>query len=292
MIKSGAANGLHLRKIGPVITVLVFAIVSSREGALAQSSAITYQGSLDSGGAPASGNFDFAFTLFDARTNGNQIAGVTNLLVPVTNGLFTTSMDFGSNAYTGGIRWLNIAVRTSGSSGPFTPLLPRQQLTAAPVAVYALTGNPGPPGTNGTTGQGAITVYGTSSVTPAINAETLLPGLTQTVNVPSNCVIYLATDGGLFTTSTSTSGFSQVEVYLKIDGNVPSNGGYADISVVNNGGKTSAAGRWSISLATSLTPGSHTVAVYGYLSAGSTATLSGGQDMVGQGELTVMFLKL
>jgi len=273
------------------VLVVVFAIASGRETARAQSSAITYQGSLENGGAPANGNFDFAFSLFDSKTNGTQVAGVTNLLVPVTNGLFTTTMDFGSNAYVGGLRWLNIAVRTNGSSGPFTPLIPRQQLTAAPVAVYALTGNPGPPGTNSTTGQGATTVYGTASASPASGTEGQLPGLTQTINVPNNCVVYLATDGGLFTTSTLSSGYSEVEVYFKIDGTVPSHGGFGDITVVNNAGITQATGRWSLSLATSLSAGSHTVAVYGFLAAGSVATISGGTGTVEQGELTVMFLK-
>lgn len=275
------------------VLIFVVATVASRDRARAQNAAITYQGSLQAGAAPANGNFDFAFTLFDSQSGPNQIAGVTNLLVPVTNGLFTTTLDFGSNAYAGGSRWLNIAVRTNGSGGVFAPLTPRQPLTAAPVAVYALTGNPGPPGTNGTTGQSATTVYGTGSVSPALNGPVLLSGLTQTINVPSNSIVYLATDGGFYTTSLSSSGYSEVQVYFEIDGSIPANGGYGDITVVNNAAKTSnATGRWSISLATPLLPGSHTIAVYGSLSGGSTASISGAQGSAEQGELTVMLLKL
>src|SRR6266478_5620686 len=151
----------HKRLLILLGNLLALALCSERAIAQGSPSVITYQGSLRSAGVPANGHFDYVFTLFDALAGGTQIAGpVTNLNVPVTNGLFTTSLDFGTNAYTGGGRWLDISVRTNGSAGAFTSLAPRQAITAAPLAVFALTGNPGPPGPTGTTGQGATTVYG------------------------------------------------------------------------------------------------------------------------------------
>jgi hypothetical protein len=56
--------------------------------------------------------------------------------VGVTNGLFNTTLDFGPGVFGGDARWLDIAVRTNGGSA-FTPLAPRQALTAAPYALTA-----------------------------------------------------------------------------------------------------------------------------------------------------------
>ena len=82
------------------------------------------------------GNYDAAFTLYATNTTGIAVAGpVTNYLGNVTNGLFTTQLDFG-NAFTGSNTWLESAVRTNGT-GAFTPLTPRQPVTPAPYAIYA-----------------------------------------------------------------------------------------------------------------------------------------------------------
>lgn len=104
--------------------------------ALAQGTAFTYQGQLDSSGAPANGSYDFAFTLYTTNVTGSQIAGpVTNTAVGVTNGLFTTTIDFG-NVFVGTSNWLEIAVSVSGANS-FTTLAPRQQLTPVPYAIMA-----------------------------------------------------------------------------------------------------------------------------------------------------------
>jgi hypothetical protein len=103
----------------------------------AQGTAFTYQGQLQNNGSPASGSYDLTFTLFGSSTNGVAIAGpVTNSATAVSNGLFTTTIDFGSGVFTGGSNWLEIAVRTNGA-GNFTKLAPRQQVTPAPYAIMA-----------------------------------------------------------------------------------------------------------------------------------------------------------
>ena len=255
---------------------------------------ITYQGSLTSSGNAANQSFDFIFALFNAYTNGTQVGvSVTNLDIPVSNGVFTTTMDFGSTAYSAGSRWLRISLRTNGSASGFTNLAPRQAITASPLAVFALSGNPGPAGTNGapgTTGQSATTVFGTGSVTPALSTEALMPGLTQTVTVPTNCVVYLSADGTARTTSSSSNGFSTANFYFKIDGTVPSNGGFGVLDLVN-GAKTGVGGHWTLSLATAVTPGSHTFSVYGFNQGSSPASFSGGTGSIDQGEFTVLILK-
>jgi hypothetical protein len=60
---------------------------------------------------------------------------VTNTAVAVTNGLFTTLVDFG-NVYAGTSNWLELAVSTNGADR-FSPLAPREQLTPVPYALYA-----------------------------------------------------------------------------------------------------------------------------------------------------------
>jgi hypothetical protein len=55
---------------------------------------------------------------------------------PVSNGVFTVTLDLGSGLFTGAKRFLEIGVHTNGG-GAFTTLTPRQKITAAPYAVTA-----------------------------------------------------------------------------------------------------------------------------------------------------------
>src|SRR5262249_9371529 len=77
------------------------------------------------------------FYLRDAPTGGNPV-GLTNTLAPVVvaNGTFNVSVDFGS-VFAGQSLWLEIAVRTNGSTAAYSVLSPRQQLTPSPNAIYA-----------------------------------------------------------------------------------------------------------------------------------------------------------
>jgi hypothetical protein len=124
----------QLRIIG--LTLLSAAIAPNLR---AQGTAFTYQGSLKNGGSPATGLYDLTFTLFDTNSAGNVIAGpLTNSATPVTNGLFTVTLDFGSAPFNGNARWLEIGVRTNGGTS-FSSLNPRQELTPTPYAIYANT---------------------------------------------------------------------------------------------------------------------------------------------------------
>jgi len=97
--------------------------------------AFTYQGRLTDGGGPADGTYDFQFELYDAFDGDNLLGTVTPGDVPVSGGLFTVKLDFGSNLFSGDERWLQIGVRPGASSGAYTPLTPRQELTPAPYAL-------------------------------------------------------------------------------------------------------------------------------------------------------------
>ena len=68
----------------------------------AQGTAFLYQGSLSDGGQPATGSYDLTFTLFSTNNGGTAVAGpITNSATAVTNGLFMTSLDFGSGVFNG-----------------------------------------------------------------------------------------------------------------------------------------------------------------------------------------------
>ena len=101
-----------------------------------QGTAFTYQGLLNNNGTPANGSFDLQFTLFPTNATGSALAGpVTNLAVPVSNGLFTATVDFG-NAFTGPSTWLELAVSTNAAN-TFSTLTPRQPLLPVPSAIFA-----------------------------------------------------------------------------------------------------------------------------------------------------------
>ena len=99
-----------------------------------------YQGRLSDGGSPANGNYDLRFTIYNAVTNGSAVSSIlTNAPTVVSNGLFTVTLDFGPGIFTGLPRWLDIGVRTNGSPGAYTVLIPRQPLTPVPYAIFANT---------------------------------------------------------------------------------------------------------------------------------------------------------
>ena len=122
--------------------------------------AFTYQGRLLDGGTPANGTYDLEFRLYDASSGGNQVGGlisVGDLLV--TEGLFTVQLDFG-DVFDGTVLWLAVAVRPGESGGAYTPLDPRQELTAAP---YAHSLRPGASIVGSRAGEDVLRVENTNS---------------------------------------------------------------------------------------------------------------------------------
>jgi hypothetical protein len=139
-----------VRPISSVAALLAAAAFCSAQAPVG--SAFTYQGKLQDNGQPANGTYDFNFVLMDAASGGAQIGPfqVKND-VPVSNGLFTVTLDYGAAATNGSARWLEIYVRPGSSVGFYTTLAPRQALTPAPYAmgvslplaeVSALNGSP------------------------------------------------------------------------------------------------------------------------------------------------------
>jgi hypothetical protein len=127
-----------------MLVAVIFATTNAEASALLQSGerapsgdyGFTYQGRLLEDGVAVSGSYDFEFRLFDALEEGNQIA--QTLLVEdvaVADGYFTVALDFGPGVFKGTPRFLALSVRAGEETGEFMPLLPRQPLTATPLAL-------------------------------------------------------------------------------------------------------------------------------------------------------------
>ena len=119
--------------------LIILTIVLSAVAIFAQTNGFTYQGRLTDGGMPANGNYDLQFALFDAADGSNQI-GPTKIVssVSVSGGVFTVTLDFGGNSFTGANRFLEISARPSGAAS-FILLTPRQPITTTPYAVRSVT---------------------------------------------------------------------------------------------------------------------------------------------------------
>ena len=87
-----------IRIVGWMVLLALSTLNLQLSTACAQGTAFTYQGRLNSGANPAGGIYDLRFTVYDAASNGSVWGVLTNTATPVTNGLFTVMLDFGSGA--------------------------------------------------------------------------------------------------------------------------------------------------------------------------------------------------
>src|SRR5262245_7829870 len=117
------------------LCTLVVMLAGTQLHALPLGTAFTFQGRLDEAGRPANGTYYLHFELYDAPSNGNRVGTQPTNTVNVANGVFTVDLDFGSTAFTGEARWLQVNVRTNGGVG--FDLSPRTAVAPAPNAIYA-----------------------------------------------------------------------------------------------------------------------------------------------------------
>ncbi|MHA7812080.1 MAG: hypothetical protein ACX94C_01620 [Phycisphaerales bacterium] len=116
------------------------AICAAALSTLATAEPFTYQGSLDDNGAPANGEYDLRFELYDAQVGGNMIGGIQGEEnYQVIDGIFTVELDFGPGAFDASSRYLRVGVRPGDSGGLFTFLDPRTPINPAPKAQHATT---------------------------------------------------------------------------------------------------------------------------------------------------------
>ena len=130
------------------LTILVLALglmvcwPKTASAAEPMSSAFTYQGHLYDNNDVANDLYDFQFKLYKyeaAPVNDYIQVGndVNRPDVDVINSYFTVELDFGSSVFNGNARWLEIGVRPGVENDPctYTPLSPRQEVTAVPYAL-------------------------------------------------------------------------------------------------------------------------------------------------------------
>jgi len=118
-------------------------VLASAAAAQPFSTAFTYQGELRDAGIPVNGTYDLRFRLFDALTGGAQV--VPTLCVDNTlavGGRLAASLDFGSQ-FAGQKRFLEVEVRRDAglscvNPAAFVILGPRQELSPAPNALFAV----------------------------------------------------------------------------------------------------------------------------------------------------------
>ncbi len=130
--------------------------------------AVTFQGELDTAGTPVNGTYDLRFTLFDSAAGGAQVGPqLCTDNVSIVNGRFTVQLDFGAQ-FTGSQRFLEVAARADTGLGcavstGFVTLSPRQSLTAAPNAVFAFSAASAAAATNATQLNGQPASFYTSA---------------------------------------------------------------------------------------------------------------------------------
>ena len=83
-------------------------------------SSFTYQGRLIKNGQPISDTCALSFSLWDASSGGSFLNSNTFNTVPISNGLFTVQIDYGTNTFNGEARWIETAVRCTGDANYVT----------------------------------------------------------------------------------------------------------------------------------------------------------------------------
>lgn len=120
------------------LMVLACTLLAAAGYSHAMGTAFSYQGSLEDGGAPANGVYDFEFRLIN--TNGTTIGTNLRDAVPVVQGVFTVELNYGNvaAAFTGQFeRFLEIGIRPTGSGLGYTFLAPLTPINPVPFAQRA-----------------------------------------------------------------------------------------------------------------------------------------------------------
>ena len=171
----------------------------------------------------------------------------------------------------------------TGATGPAGPTG-----ATGPTGPTGATGPEGPSGATGpagTTGQSAQTAFGTGSLWVSTDFARV-PGLSLTVTVPADAVVYVSTDGGVAFSGANGSATADVAVFVN---GVRTQGGMRRVSVAAG---TTDVSTWSVSVSVPLAAGTHTVDVRSRFGSGvGSVFVSAADGTVLQGELTVLVLK-
>ncbi|HEY0547807.1 MAG TPA: PKD domain-containing protein [Pyrinomonadaceae bacterium] len=118
----------YVRQLSLALSFVLFAGFT----ATAQTITSTYQGKLPDKYNQPTASYDLQFNLYDEVSGTHLPLNTTPIVledVQVTNGDFTVSLNFDNSFNTDADRFLEISVRPGASSGAFTVLRARQQIT-------------------------------------------------------------------------------------------------------------------------------------------------------------------
>lgn len=182
-----------------------------------QTTAFNFQGRLNDGAAPATGQYDLQFKLFDSLSGGLQVGATINRPgLGLVNGVFSATLDFGAGAFGSGNRFLEIGVRPFGSSNAHVILGARQQIMAVPIAVNSLALN-GVPSTSfarlGVSNAGTLDLQGSATQSPTASG------------LPKAMLAVTAT-GAIARCFNGVNGNSTGDCGISIGTNVPNTGVY------------------------------------------------------------------
>ncbi|MDQ3800379.1 MAG: hypothetical protein M3384_13085 [Acidobacteriota bacterium] len=125
-------------KLYSVLILLVLLLVAAGS-ALGQTTVINYQGRVSEAAALENGSYQFQFRLYDAAEGGNQVGATVETQVLVTNGAYSTALDFGAEVFAaGGERYLEISVRKTANDA-YAPLSAREKINSVPYSIRANT---------------------------------------------------------------------------------------------------------------------------------------------------------
>ena len=133
----------------------------------AQTTEFSYQGFITDNNAPANGNYDLEFRLFDAATGGTLIGTLQRSNVAVSDGIFGVVLDFG--AFPPNNRFLEIGVRPPGGSS-ITTLAPRVKLLSTPYSTQARNAENAANAVNAQNAQNAVNAQTATNAQTAQNA--------------------------------------------------------------------------------------------------------------------------
>ncbi len=134
VVGDGAAAGREGEAVEPMDPVEL-AAPAATAGLVSSAFVFSPTAQLSLNGQVVNGNCDANFTLYNAGTGGTVIGGPLAKVISVSNGRFTTALDFGAGKMTGEERWVEMAVRCPPGGGSYTTITPRRYLTAAPYAL-------------------------------------------------------------------------------------------------------------------------------------------------------------
>jgi hypothetical protein len=157
-------------------------------------STFTYQGQLRNAGQLVNGPVDVRFTLWDSDVAGLQI-GTANSFnnYPLADGRFALGLNFGTGAFNGDQRWVQVEFRNPAGFGQYLTLNPRDKIMATPYALYALNGTASRwdynSKTQALTAAASVTKVGIGTSTPTATLEVVnAAGGDDTVKLPARSI--------------------------------------------------------------------------------------------------------